>query len=92
MSPVAETRRYSNQDHAVSFVGYLPAEDPKFCCLVMMEDSAVVNGRQDTGGLLAAPLFAKIAERTARQLGLTPDPILLEEELAFRKALAKEGR
>lgn len=84
--------RYSSQDHTVSFVGYLPAEDPKFCCLVMMEDSEVVNGRQDSGGLLAAPLFAKIAERTAKQLGLQPDPVLLEEELAFRKALAKEGR
>jgi cell division protein FtsI/penicillin-binding protein 2 len=86
------TGRYSSQDHTVSFVGFLPAEDPKFCCLVMMEDSAVVNGHLDTGGLLAAPLFAKIAERTARQIGLQPDPVLLEEELAFRKTLAKEGR
>jgi cell division protein FtsI/penicillin-binding protein 2 len=84
--------RYSSQDHTVSFVGYLPAEDPKFCCLVMMEDSEVINGRQDTGGLLAAPVFAKIAERAARQLGLEPDPVLLQEELAFRKAMAKEGR
>lgn len=84
--------RYSSMDHTVSFVGYLPAEDPKFCCLVMMEDSETVNGRQDTGGMLAAPVFAKIAERVARQLGLEPDPVLLEEELAFRKTLAKEGR
>ena len=84
--------RYSSQDHTVSFFGYLPAEDPKVCCLVMMEDSEVVNGRLDSGGILAAPVFAKIAERTARQIGLQPDPVLLEEELAFRKALAKEGR
>ena len=77
-----------------SIGGYLVgiAEDPKFCCLVMMEDSAVVNGHLDTGGMLAAPLFAKIAERAARQIGLQPDPVLLEEELAFRKTLAKEGR
>ena len=87
-----DTKRYSREDHVVSFVGYLPAEDPKFCCLVVMEDSQVVNGRLDSGGLLAAPVFAKIAERTARQLGLQPDPILLEEDLALRKALAKEGR
>jgi cell division protein FtsI/penicillin-binding protein 2 len=87
-----QLQRYSNQDHTVSFVGYLPAEDPKFCCLVMMEDSEVVNGRLDSGGILAAPVFSKIAERTARQLGLQPDPVLVEEELAFRKGLAKEGR
>jgi cell division protein FtsI (penicillin-binding protein 3) len=87
-----QLQRYSSQDHTVSFVGYLPAEDPKFCCLVMMEDSQVINGRQDSGGLLAAPVFAKIAERTARQLGLEPDPTLVEEETAFRKALEKEGR
>jgi cell division protein FtsI/penicillin-binding protein 2 len=87
-----ELGRYSKQDHVVSFVGYLPAEDPKFCCLVMMEDSEVVNGRLDSGGLLAAPVFSRIAERTAHQIGLKPDPVLLQEELEFRKALAKEGR
>jgi cell division protein FtsI/penicillin-binding protein 2 len=75
-------RRYSNQDHTVSFVGYMPAENPRFCCLVMIEDSAVVNGRTDTGGLLAAPVFARIAHRTARHLGLQPDPTLLGEEVA----------
>jgi hypothetical protein len=57
-----------------------------------MEDSQVVNGRLDSGGVLAAPVFAKIAERVARQIGLQPDPVLLQEELAFRKALAEEGR
>jgi cell division protein FtsI/penicillin-binding protein 2 len=87
-----ELGRYSKDDHTVSFVGFLPAEAPRFCVLVLMEDSAVVNGSQDSGGLLAAPLFSKIAERTARQLGLEPDPQLLEEELQLRKALVKEGR
>lgn len=87
-----ETGRYSKEDHTVSFVGFLPAGNPRFCCLVMIEDSAVINGRMDTGGQVAAPLFSKIAQRTARQLGLEPDPVLLIEETEFRKALAREGR
>lgn len=84
--------RYSREDHTVSFVGYLPAENPRFACIVMIEDSAVINGPKDTGGMLAAPVFSKIAERTARQLGLEPDPALIDEDEAFRKALAREGR
>jgi cell division protein FtsI/penicillin-binding protein 2 len=84
--------RYSSEDHTLSFVGYLPAEKPRFCCLVIIDDSSVVNGKLDSAGLLAAPVFAKIAERTARQLGLEPDPLLLEEDAKFRKTLAREGR
>jgi cell division protein FtsI/penicillin-binding protein 2 len=86
------TGRYSTEDHTVSFVGYLPAEAPRFCILVLMEDSAVVNGPKDAGGLLAAPVFSKIAERTAAQLGIAPNPELLEEELQLRKVLEREGR
>jgi cell division protein FtsI/penicillin-binding protein 2 len=87
-----ETKTYSTEDHIVSFVGYMPAEAPRFCMAVIIDDSAVVNGHGDTGGVLAAPVFSKIAERVAAHLGLQPDPKLLEEELAFRKQQEKEGK
>ena len=83
---------YSNEDHICSFVGYMPAEAPRFCMIVIIDDSATVNGSADTGGQVAAPIFSRIAERTAAHLGLQPDPELLEEEMSLRKQLAKEGR
>ena len=87
-----ETRKYSTEDHICSFVGYMPAEAPRFCMIVIVDDSATVNGSLDSGGLVAAPIYSKIAERVAAHLGLKPDPELVAEELAYRKQLAKEGK
>lgn len=66
---------YMKGKYVVSFVGYLPAEDPQFVCLVTL-DNAQTSGNQYAGGLVAGPIFAKIAERAAKQLGLEPTPDL----------------
>lgn len=87
-----ETKAYSTQDHICSFVGYMPAEAPRFCMIVIVDDSAVINGEADSGGLVAAPVFSVIAERVAAHIGLKPDPSLIAELLAFRKQRASEGR
>ena len=87
-----ETKAYSNEDHICSFVGYMPAEAPRFCMIVIIDDSAVINGDADSGGLVAAPVFSAIAERVAAHIGLKPDPALVAELLAFRKQRASEGR
>lgn len=87
-----ETKKYSTEDHICSFVGYMPAEAPRFCMIVIIDDSATVNGHSDTGGVVAAPIFSKIAEKVAGHLGLQPDPLLVAEEMAFRKQRQKEGK
>ncbi len=87
-----ETKKYSKEDHICSFVGYMPAEAPRFCMIVIVDDSATVNGTLDSGGLVAAPIYSKIAERAAAYLGLKPDPALVAEELAYRKQMALEGK
>lgn len=87
-----ETKKYSSEDHICSFVGYMPAEAPRFCMIVIIDDSATVNGHSDTGGVVAAPVFSKIAERVSGYLGLQADPLLVAEELSFRKQLQKEGK
>ena len=87
-----ETKKYSNEDHICSFVGYMPAEAPRFCMIVIVDDSATVNGSLDSGGLIAAPIYSKIAEKVAAHLGLKPDPELVAEELAYRKQMALEGK
>jgi cell division protein FtsI (penicillin-binding protein 3) len=55
----------------VSFVGYMPAEQPEFVGLVML-DEAQTAPNQNYGGLVAAPVFSRIGERAARYLNLIP--------------------
>jgi cell division protein FtsI (penicillin-binding protein 3)/stage V sporulation protein D (sporulation-specific penicillin-binding protein) len=67
----AENGRYKEGAYVVSFLGYLPAENPAFVGLVMI-DEAQKKESENYGGLVSAPVFAKIAERAARHLRLQP--------------------
>ncbi|MEI8292913.1 MAG: penicillin-binding protein 2 [bacterium] len=62
---------YAAGKYVVSFVGFLPAENPQFVLLVMVDDAKIASSL-NYGGLVAAPIFSKIAERAARHLDLTP--------------------
>ncbi|HEX5177440.1 MAG TPA: penicillin-binding protein 2, partial [Chthoniobacteraceae bacterium] len=59
--------------HLCSFIGYLPADAPEFTVLVMI-DEPVTAPEQDMGGLVAAPVFSRIAGRIARHVNLIPAP------------------
>ena len=61
--------RYSASQQNVSFVGFVPARDPVLTVVVMI-DSPRVGG--DTGGVIAAPVFQRIADASLRQLGIAP--------------------
>jgi cell division protein FtsI (penicillin-binding protein 3) len=65
--------KVTSDRHRVSFVGFMPAERPAFTCLVMVEEPQTAHG-QDMGGIVAAPIFARIAEQAAQYLGLEPKP------------------
>jgi cell division protein FtsI (penicillin-binding protein 3) len=52
--------KYEVGNYTASFVGFLPADDPKVVCLVML-DHPKVGGY--TGGLASAPIFRAIAEK-----------------------------
>jgi cell division protein FtsI (penicillin-binding protein 3) len=60
---------YSGSQQNVSFVGFVPAQRPALTVIVMI-DSPRVGG--DTGGLIAAPIWKRIADASLRQLGITP--------------------
>ena len=47
---------------SVSFVGFMPAEDPAFVCLVMLDEPKVPQ-EKNYGGMVAAPVFAQIARK-----------------------------
>lgn len=68
-----QTRLPSHDKYVVSFLGFMPAEDPAFVCLVMVDEAQVSNDK-NYGGLVAAPVFSRIGEKAARYLGLVPSP------------------
>jgi cell division protein FtsI (penicillin-binding protein 3)/stage V sporulation protein D (sporulation-specific penicillin-binding protein) len=71
---------YEHGKYVVSFTGYLPADHPEFVGLVVLDDAQTSNPELNYGGLVAGPIFSRIAEKAARYLDLAP-----QEEI--RKAL-----
>ncbi len=66
---------YHATDRIASFVGFVPARDPALAILVVVDTPT----RGSTyGGVVAAPVFRRIAERALRRVGVFPreDPLL----------------
>lgn len=74
-----QARGYSKTKEIASFVGFVPAEAPELTLLVLVEDPK--SSRY--GGLIAAPVFREIAQRSLALLGIWP------KEGVRRVALAK---
>ena len=58
-----------NQKYVASFIGFAPANDPKVCCLVMLDEPS--NGDY-YGGRIAAPVVGRILEDTLNYLNVEP--------------------
>ena len=58
------THGYFQNRHVSSFVGFLPADDPRLLILVVLYDV----GHGHFGGLVAAPVFSEIASGALRDL------------------------
>ncbi|MBI4411821.1 MAG: penicillin-binding protein 2 [Deltaproteobacteria bacterium] len=63
-----KTKQYSNNAFVSSFIGYVPAEDPEFVIYVVYDTPKPVY----YGGLVAAPVFKKIAEESLAYSGVAP--------------------
>jgi cell division protein FtsI (penicillin-binding protein 3) len=61
------TGRYHPHDRMASFVGYLPAEDPELVILVVVDSPK----KAKYGGVVAAPVFHRIAEYALARSGAT---------------------
>ena len=68
---------YSKDHQISSFLGFAPAEKPRFVLLVSIDDPEKKFlpgvGKQQLGGVCAAPVFREIATRALQYLGVTPD-------------------
>ncbi len=62
---------YYNGKYIVSFVGMMPAENPAFVCLVVVDDPRTTKCNI-YGGTIAGPIFSRIAGRAANHLHLQP--------------------
>jgi len=78
---------YAAGKYVASFVGFLPVEDPRFVCLVLVDDPKVASSVA-YGGLIAAPIFSRIGEKAARYLDLVPS---MKAEPATATALNNSG-
>ena len=63
------TGKYSDTNYIASFIGYLPAEQPKVTILVILDEPQGFYW----GGSVAAPVFARVGLRIMRYLGIPPD-------------------
>jgi cell division protein FtsI (penicillin-binding protein 3) len=80
---------YFQNRHVCSFVGFLPADDPRLLILVVLYDV----GHGHFGGLYAAPVFSQIAAGAARDLNITPTAAEPDYDIAsvFPLPAAKGG-
>jgi cell division protein FtsI (penicillin-binding protein 3) len=62
------TKRYSRAPGVLSFVGYVPADDPKLAMLVMLDEPKT----ERWGSEAAAPIFAAIGREALRYLEVAP--------------------
>ena len=62
------TGRYSADARVASFVGFLPADAPKFVIMVMVDEPQTSK----YGGMVAAPIFQAIGAAALERLGLIP--------------------
>ncbi|MGH7397634.1 MAG: peptidoglycan D,D-transpeptidase FtsI family protein, partial [Candidatus Rokuibacteriota bacterium] len=77
------TRRYSRAPGVLSFVGFVPADDPRLTLIVLLDEPK----NEKWGSEAAAPMFATIARETLRYLNVpardtSPVPIVRGEIVA----------
>jgi len=62
------TRRYSHAPGVLSFIGFVPADDPKLVILVLLDEPK----NEKWGSEAAAPIFAAIGREALRYLNVPP--------------------
>jgi cell division protein FtsI (penicillin-binding protein 3) len=83
---------YEQGKYVVSFSGYLPAERPEFVGLVVLDDAQTSKPELNYGGLIAGPIFSRIAEKAARYLDLEPHEEIRKAIPIERVALTNASR
>jgi len=89
-----EHGRYSKSEYNGSFVGFVPSRQPALTVLVLIDSP---HGKGYYGGVVAAPVFKRIAEQALLHLGISPTvnaepPVLVERLDGVRSTLPAVAR
>jgi cell division protein FtsI (penicillin-binding protein 3) len=79
---------YDDERHISWFAGVAPVSDPKVVMIIVINEAKA--GRSG-GGKVAAPVFARVAERSLRLLGVSPDKVDVDLARAPTEASAPIG-
>lgn len=71
-----ENGYYVDGEYVTEFAGFFPVEHPRAVCVVVVDQADLKPG-QNFGGLVAAPIFANIAEKTSPLLGISTGSSLI---------------
>jgi cell division protein FtsI/penicillin-binding protein 2 len=85
---------YYSGRYVTSFVGFMPADDPRFALLVLLDDPTAKQG-ETFGGTVAGPVFSRIAQKAARYLDLRPTEVIPSQRVPVgqkRVALSRSSR
>ncbi|MCP9438509.1 MAG: penicillin-binding protein 2 [Nitrospira sp.] len=75
------TRTYSTTKFVSSFVGYVPAENPKLAMIVVLDEPS----GEAWGGTVAAPVFRRVGEQVLKYWGISSNkPVQLAMAAARR--------
>src|SRR5262249_15114671 len=61
------TKRYSTDRYLASFMGFIPADDPRLAIVVQIDEP---SAGKHFGGDVAGPVFAAIASETLKYMGV----------------------
>ncbi|MGQ0793932.1 MAG: penicillin-binding protein [Deltaproteobacteria bacterium] len=75
--PNPETKGYYADRYNSSFIGFAPADDPKITVIVAVENPRT----SQYGGVVAAPIFKGITEKTLFYLGVPPQKSFAEKKI-----------
>ena len=82
---------YNDERHVALFAGIAPVSNPRIVMVVVVNEP---QSGSASGGQVAAPIFARVAQHSLRLLGVMPDKDGEggDEPLAAGALLAKRGQ
>jgi len=80
-----DLKMYREDKKFCTFAGILPVHDPRFVCIVTIDEpSGLPKDFKVGGGTIAAPVFGQVAERIARFMNIAPtEEIPADDAIAF---------
>lgn len=83
-----KTQQYDENRKYLTFAGMVPVPDPKFVCVVTIDEAPGMDPADVGGGTIAAPIFSQVSQRVASYLNIPVTEPVVDNESAV--ALAPE--